>query len=150
MYPRQGHRSPRRCNSWEPEHRDCRAIPGQGLQLTAGRGTRDVREETAVENACGGKPGSHGNHESHVGGGAITIASLFIWQLNLMGEAGCTPLSTWYCQNPCNPSSCTTSTPTPHWGRRKSSRTVPRANPSGRPTCTGGNKTITETQGQFG
>ena len=26
-----------------------------------------------------------------------------------------TPLSTWCCQNPCNPSSCTTSTPGPHW-----------------------------------
>jgi len=51
----------------------------------------DVREETAVENACGGKPGSHGNHESQVGGGAITLASLFqpgsIWQLN-NSEAG--------------------------------------------------------------
>ena len=30
-----------------------------------------------------------------------------------------TPLSTWCCQNPCNPRSCTTSTPDPH-----------RANPS--------------------
>ena len=28
-----------------------------------------------------------------------------------------TPLSTWCCQNPCNPSSCTTPTPGPHWGR---------------------------------
>ena len=26
------------------------------------------------------------------------------------------PLRTWCCQNPCNPSSCTTSTPGPHWG----------------------------------
>jgi len=39
----------------------------------------DVREETVVGNACGGKPGSHGSKAillSHVGGGAITIASL--------------------------------------------------------------------------
>ena len=26
-----------------------------------------------------------------------------------------TPLSAWCCQNPCAPSSCTTSTPGPHW-----------------------------------
>ena len=40
----------------------------------------DVREETVVENACGGKPGSQGSKAislSHMyGGGAITIASL--------------------------------------------------------------------------
>ena len=46
-----------------------------------------------------------------------------------------TPLSTWCCQNPCNLSSCTTSTPTPHWGRCKSSRAASGANPSGCPTC---------------
>ena len=28
-----------------------------------------------------------------------------------------TSLSTWCCQNPCNPSSCTTSTPDPHRGK---------------------------------
>ena len=32
-----------------------------------------------------------------------------------------TPLSSRCCQNPCDPSSCTTSTPDPHWGRPKSS-----------------------------
>ena len=39
----------------------------------------DVREETVMGNACGGKPGSHGNKVillSHVAGGAITTASL--------------------------------------------------------------------------
>ena len=36
----------------------------------------EVREETVVGNACGGKPGSQGDTEdSRVGGGAITIAS---------------------------------------------------------------------------
>ena len=61
-----------------------------------------------------------------------------------------TPLSTWCCQNHCNPRSCTSSTPGPHWGRRKSSRAASGANPSGRPTCRGGNKTTIETQGQCG
>ena len=61
-----------------------------------------------------------------------------------------TPLSTWCCQNPCNPSSCTTSTPGPHRGKPKSSRAASGANPSGRPTCRGGNKTTIETQGQCG
>ena len=42
-----------------------------------------------------------------------------------------TPLSTWCCQNPCNTSSCTTSTPGPHWGKAKSSRAASEANPSG-------------------
>ena len=45
-----------------------------------------------------------------------------------------TPLSTWCCHNPCNPSSCITSTPGPHWGRPKSSRAASGANPSGLPT----------------
>ena len=48
------------------------------------------------------------------------------------------PPSTWCCQNPCDPSSCTTSTPGPHRGRPTSSRAASGANPSGRPTCRGG------------
>jgi len=55
---------------------------------------------------------------------------------------------TWCCQNPCYASIYTTSTPGSHWGRPKSSRAASGANPSGRPTCRGGNKTIIETQGQ--
>ena len=35
---------------------------------------------------------------------------------------------TWCCQGPRNPSSCTTSTPSPHWGRRKSSSAASGAN----------------------
>ena len=42
-----------------------------------------------------------------------------------------TPLSTWCCQNPYNPSSCITSTPGTHCGRPKSSRATSGANPSG-------------------
>ena len=37
MYPRQGHRSPGRCSSWELELRDIGRIPGRGLLLTADR-----------------------------------------------------------------------------------------------------------------
>ena len=40
------------------------------------------------------------------------------------------PLSTWCRQNPCNPSSSTTSTPGPHRGKPKSSRAGSGANPS--------------------
>jgi len=40
-----------------------------------------------------------------------------------------TPLSTWCCQNPCNPSSCTTSTPGPHRGKPKPSRAGSGAKP---------------------
>ena len=40
-----------------------------------------------------------------------------------------TPLSTWHCQNPCNPSSCTTSTPGPHRGKPRSSRAAPGGTP---------------------
>ena len=61
-----------------------------------------------------------------------------------------TPLSTWCCQNPCNPSSCSTSTPGPHREKPKSSRAASETNPSGRPTCRGGNKTTIETQRQCG
>ena len=58
-----------------------------------------------------------------------------------------TSLSTWCCQNPCNPSSCSTSTPGPHREKPKSSRAASGANPSGGPTCRGGNKPTVETQG---
>ena len=37
-------------------------------------------------------------------------------------------LCTWHHQGPCDPSSCTTSTLSPHWGRHKSSREASRAN----------------------
>ena len=39
QYPRQECASPTRHSRWELEHRDSRATPGQGLLLTAGRGT---------------------------------------------------------------------------------------------------------------
>ena len=48
-----------------------------------------------------------------------------------------TLLSTSYCQNPCHPSSCTTSAPGPHRGKPKSSRAASGVNPSGRPTRRG-------------
>ena len=56
------------------------------------------------------------------------------------------PLSTWCCQNPCDPSSCTSSTPGPHRGKPKPSGAASGASPSGRPTCRGGNKTTVEIQ----
>ena len=58
------------------------------------------------------------------------------------------PLSIWCCQNPCDPSSYSTSTPGPHRGKPKSSRAASGTNSSGRTTCRGGNKTTIETQGQ--
>ena len=53
-------------------------------------------------------------------------------------------------RTPVTPSSCTTSTPGPQWGKPKSSRAAPGANPSRQPTCRGGNKTTVETQVQCG
>jgi len=40
-------------------------------------------------------------------------------------------LSTWCCQNPCDPSSCTTSTLAPVRGKSKPSRATSGANPRG-------------------
>ena len=60
------------------------------------------------------------------------------------------PLRTWCCQNPCDPSSCTTATPGPHRGRPKPPGQPQELNPSGRPTCRGRNKATVETQGQRG
>ena len=40
-----------------------------------------------------------------------------------------TPLGTWSCQNPCDPSRCTTSTPGPHRGKHKPSRAASGAKP---------------------
>ena len=63
MYPRQGHRSPRRWSSWEPELRDCGCSnPKARAAVDCGQMDRgDMREETEVGNACGWKPGSHGS-----------------------------------------------------------------------------------------
>ena len=61
-----------------------------------------------------------------------------------------TPLRTWSCQNPCDPSSCTTSSPGPHRGQTQGSRAASGASPRGRRTCRGGNKTTSETQGRCG
>ena len=58
--------------------------------------------------------------------------------------------STWCCQNPCDPSSCTTSKHGPHRGKPKSSRAASGASPSGQPTRRGANKTTVETKGQCG
>ena len=60
------------------------------------------------------------------------------------------PPEYWCCQNPCDPSSCTTSAPGPHRGKHKLFRVASGANPSRRPKCRGGNKTTVETQGQCG
>ena len=60
------------------------------------------------------------------------------------------PLSTWCCQNPCDPSSCTTSTPGPHRGKPKPSRATSGANPAEQPTHRGEKKITIETQGQCG
>ena len=65
-----------------------RSDPRERAAVDCGETDRgDVREETVMGNACGGKPGSHGSKaaESRVGGGAITIVFLPThqhWQLN--------------------------------------------------------------------
>ena len=58
------------------------------------------------------------------------------------------PLSTWCCQSPCDPSSCTASKPGPHRGRPKSSRAASGPNPSEWSTCRSGNNATVETQGR--
>ena len=81
-YPGQGCRSPGRHSSQELEIRDCGAIPGRGLLLTAERQIEGVWGrrlwcETPVEQSRG-QPRKQGDAaESGVGGGeAITIALL--------------------------------------------------------------------------
>ena len=57
------------------------------------------------------------------------------------------PRSPWCCQNPCDPSSCTTSTPGPQRGKPKSSKAASRANLRRLPISRGGNKITVETRG---
>ena len=79
IYSGQGHKSPRKCSSWELEHRDWRAMPGQGLLLTA------ERQPKGTCGRCSGKclwrkakhTWSQGDTtESHTGDRAISIPSL--------------------------------------------------------------------------
>ena len=63
-----------------------------------------------------------------------------------------TPRSTWCCQNPCDSSICTSSTPGPHPSPRETQvlQDSLRSKPQWMTPCRGGNKTIIETQGQCG
>ena len=61
-----------------------------------------------------------------------------------------TPLSTWCCQDPCDPSSCTTSTPALTGADPSPPGQSQELSLSRRPTCRGGNKTTIETRGQCG
>ena len=79
-FPGQGCRSsPERGSGWELEFRDCGAIPGRRLLLTAERwiegmwGRRLWWKISVVESQAAVEEGH--TAESHVGGGAITIAS---------------------------------------------------------------------------
>ena len=60
-YPGQGCWSPGRHSSCKLEFRDCGAIQGWVLLLTAEMDWRDVRKEIMVGNVCGGKLHSHGS-----------------------------------------------------------------------------------------
>ena len=61
-YPGQGRRCPGRCSPWELEFRDYGAIPRVRATVHCRETDQgDVREETVVGKACGGKPGSHGS-----------------------------------------------------------------------------------------
>ena len=79
-YPGQEFWSPGKRSGWELEFRDCRAIPGWGLLLTAERriegmwGRRSWWEMPVEESQPPRKQSDTAG--SHVGGGAITIASL--------------------------------------------------------------------------
>ena len=101
MYPRQGHRSPRRCSSLELEFRDCGAIRGWGLLLTAERWTKGmwgrrlwwempVEEGQAATEArwhCWVTGSGWSHHHS------LSLPTPQHWQLNNR-EAG--PSSTWH------------------------------------------------------
>ena len=80
IYSGQGHKSPRKCSSWELEHRDWRAIPGQGLLLTAGRqpkGTGGRRSHGKCLWRKAKQTWSQGDTaESHTGDRAMSIAGL--------------------------------------------------------------------------
>ena len=77
----------RRCSGWDLEFRDCGAIPGWGLLLTAerqmeGMWGRRLWWEKPVEES--GQPWKQGDSaESRVGGGAITTASPAICHCSL-------------------------------------------------------------------
>ena len=74
-YPRQGRSFPGRHRGLELELRDCGAIPGRGLLLTAERQIKGVWGRRQWWEAR--QPWKQGNAaESHVEGGAITVASL--------------------------------------------------------------------------
>ena len=78
--PQTGLQVPRRCSGWELEFRNCGAIPGLGLLLTV-----EIQSRGCEGGDHGGKclqrkakqPWKQGDAaESHVWGGAVTIASL--------------------------------------------------------------------------
>ena len=101
-----------------------------------------VKSESEVAQSCPtlcdpmdcSVPGSsvHGIFQARVlEWGAIAFSGCFLLEHCISWCPSRQLLSTWCCQNPCDPSSCTTSTPGPHRGKPKSSRAASEANPSG-------------------
>ena len=103
MYPGQGRRSPRRCSSWELDHRDCGATPEQMLLLTAEgqtKGTwgrrlwweKPVEESQAAMEArwyCWVMRRGWSHHHS------LSLPTSQLWQLN---NSEVDPSSTWHAE----------------------------------------------------
>ena len=101
----------------------------------------------ACQTSLSGRGGSPGKN---TGAYWPRLANIPFWSTIFPTSPASNPLSTWCCQNPCDPNSCTTSTPDPHRVKSNPSRAASGANPSAGPTYRAGNKTTTETQGQGG
>ena len=93
-YRRQGRRSPGRRSSWDLELRDCGAIPGRRLLLTVERWIQGMWGRRLWRKAR--QPWKQDDTaESHVGGGAITIAPLPTGQQPQLNNREAGPPNAW-------------------------------------------------------
>ena len=128
---RQGPREPSSCSTFMHSHRG-RAAAGKRRLAPTHAGPLQSCPVLCNPVDCGlqaslsgGSPGKNTGADWPV---PVAIPSGALYILLPQPPA---PLRTWCCQNPCDPSSCPTSTPGPHRGGPKSPRAASGANPSG-------------------
>ena len=131
---RQGPRKPNSCTTFTLNSHWGRAATGKGNSLAFVRTGSLQLCPTLCDPVDCGLPGfsvREGFSRQDTGAYWPRLVAIPFWSTIFPATLAVNSPGTWCCQNPCDPSSCTTSTPGPHRGKLRSSRAASGANPSG-------------------
>ena len=131
---RQGPRKPSSCTTFTLNSHWGRAATGKRNSLAFVRTGSLQLCPTLCDPVDCGLPGffvREGFSRQDTGAYWPRLVAIAFWSTIFPATLAVSPAGIWCCQNPCDPSSCTTSTPSPHRGKPKSSRAASGANPSG-------------------